>query len=777
MKPYISFFFIFLFLISQQLYAGGFIVVSPQNSKWKPCYHCPIPPRPIPPPPPDFTPFPLEVKSEKVSVEINNQAATTHIDQVFYNSTNRMVEGYFMFPIPKGGVIDKFSMYINGEEVEGELLDAKKARKIYEDIVRNLRDPALLEYSEQNLFKARVFPIQPRSEQRIKISYSELLSKESATVEYVYPLNTKKFAAQAVQNISIDVKIFADEAIKTVYCPTHDTDIVQKAKKEARASFEASKTKPDTDFKLYYNTDRKSSVGLSLLSYKERKEDGYFFLTVSPGFEEQNQEIAQKDITFVLDVSGSMSGEKLEKAKESLHFCINNLNEGDCFNIIRFSTEARALFDDLEEVNKESLSEAKEFINDLKAIGGTNIDEALEEALSIKRKADRPYIVVFITDGKPTVGVTEEEKLLSKIKKNNSQNTRIFTFGIGEDINTHLLDKITELSNAYRSYILPNEDIEIKISNFYTKISSPILTDLKLKFDRSISEYQVYPKQLPDLFRGSSVSVLGRYKGDGKAKVTLTGQLNGQSKTFDYQANFVDKEEKHDFIPPVWASRAVGYLLDQIRLHGEDKELVDEVTDLAKKYGIVTPYTSYLIIEDEKEITQVPQQRHPYDLGNLRPRRSRPTSTRGGASRSSSTMPMSKDTYEVVEEEYKALKKKEGKNSIRSSREIQQLNKASNYAQTRQGQSRMNYRDKQGRERNIAGQYRNIQGRAVYQNSDNSWVDSKVAKNQKAKVKRIQFASKGYFELLQNEPLAADFLALGNNVQFYLNDVVYEVFE
>ena len=138
---------------------------------------------------------------------------------------------------------------------------------------------------------------------------------------------------------------------------------------------------------------------------------------------------------------------------------------------------------------------------------------------------------------------------------------------------------------------------------------------------------------------------------------------------------------------------------------------------------------------------------------------------------------MSKDSYEVVEKEYEELKKKEGKNSIRSSREIQKLNKASNYAQTRQGQSRMNYRDKQGRERNIASQYRNVQGRAVYQNSDNSWVDSKVAKNQKAKVKRIQFASKGYFELLENEPLAADFLALGNNVQFYLNDVVYEVFE
>ena len=756
---------LFTTLSFNEIQAGGLMIATHKSDGWTmPRDFPPMPPiRPRRPPVP-VNPFPLEVKSEKVEVNIEGQAAKTAIDQVFYNPDNRRLEGYFLFPIPKGATLSDFSMFINGKETPAELLDADKARKIYEDIVRQLRDPALLEYSQQGLFKVRIFPIEPRSETRIKISYSQLLESDAATMEYIYPLDTKKYSAKPLQNLSLLVNIEANSNLKTIYSPTHEVEIIRKGSKQAKVGFEAAKVKPDVDFKLYFNTDNQA-IGASILTFKSKKKDGFFLLNFNPGIAEQEQEIAEKDINFVLDVSGSMSGKKLEKAKEALLFCVNNLNKGDRFNVVRFSTEARSLFEDLEAADKGNIAEAREFIEDLKAIGGTNIDEALEKALSAQSRKDRPYMVVFITDGRPTIGVTEEDDLLKKLKVNNSDNTRIFTFGIGEDINTHLLDKITEHTKAFRSYILPDEDIEVKISNFYTKVSSPVLTDVYLGFSRGVNASQIYPKALPDLFRGSSLTVLGRYENEG-SRVLLMGKLNGQKKSYSYEVTLSNnRHEEHDFIPPLWAARAVGYLLDQIRLHGEDKELVDEVVALAKEYGIVTPYTSYLILEDEA------LSRNTRRAGPGRPPVVQPDFWERNSS------------MDIAEEEYSGMKRKEGAGSVRSSQEIQSLNKASTIGQTRQGQSRMYSRSPMSgnahESKSVEQQYRNIQGRAFYQNTLNSWTDAEVLspKNQTAKRQRIAFASEEYFDLLANEPEVAEFLSLGNNVEFYWEGEIIEVYE
>ena len=186
---------------------------------------------------------------------------------------------------------------------------------------------------------------------------------------------------------------------------------------------------------------------------------------------------------------------------------------------------------------------------------------------------------------------------------NDIDQIRIFTFGIGNEINTHLLDKITEMTRAYRTYISPEEDIEVKVSNFYTKVQSPVFTDLKLEFSPNIKVSKIYPIELPDLFKGSSISIFGRYRGSGKTKIILKGKMRDkiQKFVFDSKSGFKSisspDSEKNDFIPPLWAARRIGYLLDQIRLHGKSKELIDEITELARTYGIITPYTSYLIVE------------------------------------------------------------------------------------------------------------------------------------------------------------------------------------
>ena len=725
------FIIILILYFSVNIFADGFIVI----------------PRPNPLP----NPFPLEVVYHNVDVKIDGQTAITKIDQSFYNPSQYQLEGFYIFPIPKGAVINNFTMVINGKETKAELLDSDKARKIYEDIVRQMRDPALLEYSEQNIFKLRIFPIEPRSEKKISISYTQVLESDNNLLEYVYPLNTEKFSSKPLKNVSVNIDLKSDEKLKNIYCPTHDVEVINKDDYHSIISYEAKDTKPDTDLKLYFSKNQ-SAVGLSLLPYKSGNKDGYFMLSASPSIQIDKTNIENKDITFILDVSGSMSGDKLEQAKKTLLYCINNLNTGDNFNIIRFSTEAYSLFKSLEKAEKQNINEAKKFINDLQAIGGTNIEEAFNLAFKNYKETSHPHFVVFITDGKPTINEINDEKLVKKILNTNKSNTRIFTFGIGNEINTHLLDKITDATKAWRTYVSDEEDIEIKVSNFYDKIQSPVLSNLELDFE-NIEVYQTYPKDLPDLFKGSNLLVFGRYKGNGKSTIVLSGKLNGKQKEFSLKNNFSSAGNKYNFIPQLWASRRIGLLLDLIRLNGEDKELVDEVTSLAREHGIITPYTSYLIMEDEE------------------------IRIRGGRLVDGlQTLPPRPELKKENEADYFRMKDKSGRGSVEVSEEFQGLNSASNIKQTQQGNERMYYTDSNGNRKNITQQVKNVLGRAFYQ-QDKFWVDSELQKRETKNVKRIQFNSDEYFRLLSNEPETSQFLALGQNVRFYHNNVFYEVYE
>lgn len=732
----------FMFFIYNDLLADGLIVIK------RPVR--PLPPRVI------FSPYLLQVKYHHVDVNIDNQLAVTKIDQEFYNPTNRRLEGYYMFPIPKGASLKNFSMYINGKETPAELLDANKARKIYEDIVRRQLDPALLEYQGQKLLKARIFPIEPHSTKRVKISYNEIIKKDNGTFEYLYPLNTEKFSSTNLKDVTVNVTINSKNILKNIYCTTHNTDIVRKSDYKAIVSYEAKNVKPDTDFKVYFNTD-KSKIGLSMLTYKKAEsKKGFFFLNASPGLINKKSEISNKAITFVLDVSGSMAGEKLDKAKKALLFCIENLNKNDKFEIIKFSTEAEPLFHELVNTDSKNIIKAKRFIKELKPIGGTNIDEALTKAL--QNKGDSlPHMIIFITDGKPTIGETRETKLVHKVNKYNHENVRIFTFGIGTEINTHLLDKITSSTRAYRSYIRPEEDIELKISNFYTKVQSPVLTNVKVKVSKNIRITKTYPRNLPDLFVGSSLTLIGQYQGAGRATVVVEGKLKNKFKKFTYQVNFAKVNNKNQSIASLWATRRIGYLLDQIRLNGETREVVDEVTKLARTYGVITPYTSYLILEDEN--TRV--SRNQLDLDSQ---------TLGQITR--------RDTKfnQRSKKEFYSMKSKSGTASVQASEEIQDLNNVYNFSQTKIGKSRLNVKDKMGRKINLTQQVKNVQGRAFY-NANNLWIDSKIqSKKYKSEIK-IKFASKKYFNLLRRNPEVSSYMALGKNVKFILNNNYYEIYE
>jgi Ca-activated chloride channel homolog len=721
---------------------------------------------------------PLEVAFHHVDVKIDGQIAKTSVDQEFYNPNPQRLEGTYLFPVPKGAHIDKFTMEIGGKQVEAELLPADKARKIYEDIVRKMRDPALMEYADRDVFKVRVFPIEPHSNKRITLSYTEVLKADNGLVSYTYPLNTEKFSAKPVKNVSVKVEVKSERPLKTIYCPSHSVEIKRDGSKHATIGYEASEVTPDTDFSLYFAPEQ-NDIGVNLLTYRQGDEDGYFLLLASPGVDVK-EKVLPKDVAFVLDTSGSMAGKKLEQAKKALQFCIENLNDNDRFEIIRFSTEVEPLFDKLMSASEANRQKARDFVKDLKPIGGTAIDDALKRAISLQTDHnERPFVVVFLTDGQPTVGTTDPKAIVSHVKKDNS-GTRIFSFGIGTDVNTHLLDEIAEATRAFNQYVLPEEDLEIKVSSFFAKIKEPVLTDPELKFTGDIHTTKFYPAPLPDLFRGEQVVVVGRYSGHGSSAALIAGKVNGQKREFSEDVKFPEKSSDNEFIPKLWATRRVGYLLDEIRLHGESAELRDEVTELARKYGIVTPYTAYLIVEDEKS------RNVPVQMQSL----SRLSADQGAQRRAAENW----DSFKLESGGDRAVAGARYGNSLKSAEGSFAYNEAAKEANRSLGAAggggfgggnvrpmspaAVSAADSTTRLATYSneGQGQFVAGRNAFQNA-NQWVDSLAQKAPNAKRVRIQFNSTEYFALAAKEPESLPWLALGQNVQFVLKGTIYEIYE
>ncbi|MEJ2210096.1 MAG: VIT domain-containing protein [Anaerolineae bacterium] len=544
----------------------------------------------------------LTIKYHRVNVTIDGQVATTHVDQVFVNEARHEVEGTYIFPLPQDAAISEFSMWVDGEKLEGQVLERDEARRIYEEIVRRRRDPALLEYVGRNAFQASIYPIPPGGERRIELEYSQVLAVDNGLVEYVYPLNTEKFSARPLEEVTVNVTVQSDEPLKAIYSPSHRVDVVRRGEHNALVGYEEYDVKPDRDFVLYY-TVSPQDVGLNVLSYHPGEGgEGFFLLLAAPKVEVDTGSVIAKDVILVLDVSGSMRGEKIEQARQALDFVLDNLNDEDRFNVIAFSTATQAYARDL--VWADERGEARDFVRRLEANGSTDINRALLEAAAMADD-ERPTTIIFLTDGLPTVGEVNVERIIDNVADAAAENVRIFPFGVGYDVNTLLLDTIAQNHRGASGYVRPEEAIDEKVSAFYAKVSTPLLADLALDLGE-VGALDVYPYPLPDLFAGSQLVVVGRYRDGGQATVRLTGEVNGREQVFEYEGVRLAEagEDGEAFIARLWATRKIGYLLQQIRLHGEERELVDEVVALSVRYGIITPYTSFLVEEPEMALSE-----------------------------------------------------------------------------------------------------------------------------------------------------------------------------
>jgi Ca-activated chloride channel family protein len=543
---------------------------------------------------------PLALLNHEVAVSIEDQVAITRIEQTFRNHTSRPLEATYLFPLPKGASVRKFSMWVDGKEVPGELVEADKARKIYTDIVQRTLDPGLLEYMGNNLLRLRVFPVPAKGDQKIALSYTSIAPSENGVIEYLYPLRTEGKAASTLEKFALNVRLKSQHPITNVYSPSHAITMRRPSEREAVIGFEKSEANLDHDFQLFFQPAGKDIGLTSLLQRPDPGQPGYFLLLVAPRLELSRSQQVPRDMVFVVDTSGSMRGKRMTQACHALKYCLANLTPGDRFGVLNFATTVNRYAEQLQPATTDNLARARKWVDALESTGGTAIDDALRSALEM-RESDptRTFTVVFFTDGRPTIGETNAERILQNVAKRNSASTRIFTFGVGDDVNASMLDALADNSRAVSTYVRESEDIEAKVSGLYSKISNPVLANLKLTVGDGIHLSEIYPPQLPDLFHGSQLVVLGRYTGQGHAALRLTGSVGSETREFVYEMNFADKNAgDKTFVEDLWARRKVGYLLDQIRVNGEKKELVDEVVTLAKRYGITTPYTSYLMVPD-----------------------------------------------------------------------------------------------------------------------------------------------------------------------------------
>jgi Ca-activated chloride channel family protein len=546
---------------------------------------------------------PLAMLEHKVTISLDNQVATTRVEQTFRNHTHRQLEATYVFPVPRGASVNKFTMWVNGKETKGELVEADKARSVYEGIVRRTQDPGLLEYMGNRLLRMRVFPVPADGDQKVAMSFTSVAPKEGRVVEYVYPLKTDGKATSTLETFSITATLKSDDPISNVYSPTHAVSLRRTSDHEVHVTFEREQALLDRDFQLFYDTSDKD-VGLTALTSRPvSAEEGYVALLVSPRLETSRKYQVPRDLVLVLDTSGSMRGTKMDQARRALKRLLDTLAPEDRFALVTFATSVTTYDDRLVKADEDQVARARKWVDGREATGGTAIHEALVSALKYRSEEEgRSFTVVFLTDGLPTIGTakaTDPEWIVKDVAERNTKNTRIFTFGVGDDVNATMLDRLAEHTRALSTYVRPAEDIATKATALASKISNPVLTNLKVATTGEVRLADIYPTQLPDLFHGGQLVVFARYRGQGPSAVKVTGSVGMEEKEFVYEMTFPEKtDDSKDFVEHLWARRKVGFLLDQIRVHGEKKELVDEVVTLAKRYGITTPYTSFLIVPD-----------------------------------------------------------------------------------------------------------------------------------------------------------------------------------
>ena len=662
------------------------------------------------------------------TVTVEENTARVRIEEIL-EGQEKEIEALGIVPLPEGadGTAIRVTLGAVGAEptilADSRYLTPVKAQVVYQAVAKATGKTNLLAFSGRPAILIPRARLQGKAQ--LTVSFQTPIRHTEGVSWLSCPMPAAGWTRGPVERMALTVNLKTKEPLRTVFSPTHEATITRKGLTEATATVRADHWSGLDDFRLFWVAD-KDDLGLRVLAYRgQGKEDGYFMLLGNPTGSAA-EKVVDKDVVFVLDTSGSMRGEKIEQARSAIDYCLEHLNKGDRFNIITFGTAVSSFRDDLVPLNPGNLAASREFVENVVANGRTNIGGALAKALAGKAGEGRPRIMIFITDGAPTAGEVVPDKILEQVKKANQGGTKVFVMGVGNDVNAHLLDQIAEVTDGSSEYVAPREELDAKIASLYDRLSHPVLAGVKVSFGE-LATQAVLPPRLPVLFKGSEIMMVGRYKEGGKHTFTISGDLSGKRTQYKVTVDLPAKasDAGNEFLAPLWAARQIGYLLQEIRLHGENKELMAEVVRLSKQYGIVTEYTAFIAMDTAK-------------------------GGRGGFLNG----PAAKDM---------ALKEAEGRiaagraekagqwavTQAANARALQNRSVASNEANA--------YRDRRGnltKQQNVT----QISSRAFYL-QDGQWADAEEAGTRKLRV--IKLFSPEYFELLKKDPTFAKAQQLG----------------
>ncbi len=536
----------------------------------------------------------IRVQSD-VRVTLDGRIARIEVEERFRNAGNAMAEGTYLYPLPGEAVFTGYSLWMGDQEMQGEMQTAEQARAVYEDIVRRQKDPALLTYAGHGLIRAQIFPIQPGETRKIVLRYTQVLGREGDALRLRYAIGPRATsrglgADGAPQDLfSMSVTAPAEGTFGTPYSPTHQVTSLRSRGQLVVSVPSGASGDLDLLFPL-----RRGLVGASVLTHASAGEDGYYMLLLAPP-DAATSTALPRDLTLVVDVSGSMSGTKLEQAKAALAQALGALGAQDRFRLIAFSSGVTEFRAGQTLATRANVASAQEFVSNLSAGGGTNIERALDVALAQAGASERVSLVVFMTDGIPSVGQTEPDQIAAAAGSRIGA-TRIFTVGVGTDVNTYLLDMLAKEGRGSATYVAPNANMEVAVGGLLGRIRHPALTNLRI-VSAPVTLVDGQPAQIPDLFYGEELVVFGRYRGTGTGSVVIEGERNGRKERFTARAEFTSREPDNTFVPPLWASRKIGELTRTARLEGASPAVIEEIRQLGLRYGILTEYTAYLVLE------------------------------------------------------------------------------------------------------------------------------------------------------------------------------------
>jgi Ca-activated chloride channel family protein len=556
------------------------------------------------------------LKHTYVKAEISGFLARVKVTQEFENNFNQPIEAVYKFPLPNNSAVDDMTMKIGERVIRAKIMKREEAKEVYETAKIDGKTASLLDQERPNIFTQQIANILPNEKIIIEISYVETLKYEDGEYEFVFPMTVgERYAPRSMRranaakvtpniarsraghDISIEVKVDAGVSIERIRSTSHLIETLNFSANNASVKLKDENIIPNKDFILRYDVTG-NRIEDAILMHKDAR-GGFFTLILSPPEKFASEDITPKEIVFLLDVSGSMSGYPIEKAKEAMRLTIENLNPQDTFNLITFASGTQMLFENPVPATVANLQKAKNFLATLSGGGGTEMMEAIKAALTPSDSQRHIRIVCFMTDGY----VGDDMEIIGEVQKH--PNARVFAFGIGSSVNRFLLDEISEAGRGDVEYVGLENDGAKAAKKFYERVRTPLLTDVSVEWN-GLPVTDVYPKRIPDLFSAKPVIIHGRYLSAGSGTIYLKGNVAGQQSVREINVNLPESQKENDVLATLWARTKIDDLMSKnwegVQNENLPKELEGQITKLGLDFRLMTQFTSFVAVEEKVRI-------------------------------------------------------------------------------------------------------------------------------------------------------------------------------